>query len=120
MELIKVVNAKRTLEGLASQENIGAHLAYWMTRFVVQAQHEHDFYIAETKKLIEKYSEPKEDGGVYIPPEKAEEFNNAVDELGRTDVEAPKIKFALSELSRELKMSMKQMYQIIDFVDESK
>lgn len=120
MELIKVVNAKKVLESMADKEDIGAHLSYWMTRFVVKAQHEHDFYLSETRKLISKYAETDEDGSVRIPTDKIEEFNNAVEELGKTDVEAPNIKFALSEISSELKLSMKQMYSLLDFIDDNK
>ena len=120
MELMKIINAKQTLEGLAERSDMNAHLAYWMTKFVMKTQHEHDFYIAEMRKLIDKYSEPSDGQEVRIAPESVSEFNAAVDALAKTDVEAPDIKFSLSEISKELKLSMKQMYPLMDFIDENK
>lgn len=122
MELIKVINARKVLDSLSEREDIGAHLAYWMTKFVVKTQNEHEFYASEIRKLFEKYGTiAKEDGDTLrIPSEKVEEFNNAVEILSKTDVEEPNIRFSLSELSAELKLSMKQMYPLLDFIEEDK
>lgn len=120
MELIKVVDARMVLDGLSEKEDIGAHLAYWMTKFVVKTEGEHNFYASEMRKLFDKYAEKKDDGAMLIPNDKVAEFNAAVEALNKTDVEDPGIRFNLSELSSELKLSMKQMYPLLDFIDEDK
>ena len=118
MELIKVVDARMVLDGLSDKEGIGAHLAYWMTKFVVKTENEHNFYVLEMRKLFDKYANKKEDGAMLIPNDKVAEFNAAVEELNKTDVEDPGIRFSLSELSAELKLSMKQMRHLLLFIDD--
>lgn len=122
MELIKVVNARKVLESLSDQEGICAHLSYWMTKFVVKTASEHEFYVAEMRKLFDKYATKKEgdEDMLLIPNDKVSEFNTAVEALNKTDVEDPSIRFNLSELSAELKLSMRQMYPLLDFIDEGK
>lgn len=122
MELIKVVNARKVLDNLSDREDVGAHLSYWMTKFVVKTESEHEFYAAEMRKLFDKYATKKEgdEDTLLIPGDKVAEFNTAVDMLNKTDVEDPGIRFDLSELSTELKLSMKQMYPLLDFIDEDK
>lgn len=122
MELIKVVNTRKVLEGLFNKEDIGAHLSYWMTKFVVKTESDYEFYASEMRKLFDKYATKKEgeEDAIFIPTEKVAEFNAAVDALNKTDAEDPGIRFSLSELSAELKLSMKQMYPLLDFIDEEK
>ena len=120
MEIVKIVNARNVLESLSDKEDVGSHLSYWMTKFVVKTESEHMFYVSEMRKLFDKYADKKEDGAFVIPPEKIAEFNEAVVALNNTDVEDPGIRFNLSELSTELKLSMKQMYPLLDFIDEEK
>lgn len=120
MELIKVVNARKVLDSLSDREDVGAHLSYWMTKFVVKTESEHEFYAAEMRKLFDKFS-TKKDGDediIIIPNDKVAEFNAAVDVLNKTDVEDPGIRFDLSELASELKMSMRQMYSLLDFIND--
>lgn len=122
MELIKIVNTRKVLDSLSDREDVGAHLSYWMTKFVVKTESEHEFYAAEMRKLFDKYATKKEgdEDTLLIPGDKVAEFNAAVDVLNKTDVEDPGIRFDLSELSTELKLSMKQMYPLLDFIDEDK
>ena len=120
MELIKIINARGVLETFAEKEDIGAKLSYWMTKFIAKTDSEYKFYITEMRKIYEKYSESDEEGRIIIPAEKVEEFNNAVVEIENTEVESPEIKFNLSDLASELKLSMKQMYALLDFIDEEK
>lgn len=122
MELIKVVNARSVLSALSDKDNTGAHLAYWMAKFVVKTKGEHEFYTNEMHKLFEKFAIKNEDNEetLLIPNERIAEFNAAVEVLNKTDVEDPGIRFNLSELSAELKLSMKQMYPLLDFIDEEK
>lgn len=120
MELIKIVNARKVLDSFANREEVCAHLAYWMTKFVVKTGSEQTFYYNEMNKLLEKYAEKNEDDTLRIPNERISEFNQAMDELNQTDVEDPGIRFNLSEIATELRLSMKQMYPLLDFIDEDK
>ena len=72
------------------------------------------------RKLFDTYATRNDDDTILIPKERAAEFNAAVEALNETDVEDPGIRFSLSELSTELKLSMKQMYPLLDFIDEDK
>lgn len=122
MELIKIVNARKVLDSLSDKDEVGAHLSYWMTKFVVKTESEHEFYATEMHKLLKKYA-TKKDGDedtLLIPSDKIAEFNAAVETLNNTDVEDPGIRFNLSELSAGLKLSMKQMYPLLSFIDEEK
>lgn len=122
MKLIKVINARKVLDSLSDRDNVGAHLSYWMTKFVVKTENEHWFYASEMRKLFTKFATAN-DGDrdtLFIPADQVEEFNTAVETLNQTDVEDPGIRFNLSELSTELKLSMKQMYPLLDFIDEDK
>ena len=120
MELIKIVNARKTLNDLSDCETLGAHLSYWMTKFVVKTESEYDFYVSEMQQLFNKFASPKDGDkeAFIIPADKVADFNTAVETLNNTDVEDPGIRFKLSELSKELKLSMKQMYPLLDFIDE--
>lgn len=120
MELIKVISARRTLEELFENEDICAHLSYWMTKFVAKTEGEHAFYASEMNKLFDKYAtkDERDDGSVLISNENVAEFNTAVNELNKTDVEDPGIRFNLSELSAELRLPMKKMYTLLDFINE--
>lgn len=122
MELIKIVNARNVLDGLSDREDVSASLSYWMTKFVVKTEGDHNFYISEMRKLFDKYAIKKEEdeGTLLIPNDKVAEFNAAVEALNKTDAEDPGIRFNLSELSAELKLSMKQVYPLLDFIDEEK
>ena len=120
MELIKIVNARQTIDSLSDRENIGAHLSYWMTKFVAQTKNEHEFYAKEMQKLFDTYGVKSEDDRIVIPTERVAQFQDAVIALEHTDVATPSIRFNLSELASELKLSMKQMYPLLDFIDEDK
>lgn len=120
MELIKIINARNVLDSFANRESMGAHLSYWMTKFVVKTASEQEFYTTEMRKLVNKYADNQEGGTLLVSADKVPEFNAAIDTLNNTDVEDPGIRFSLSELSAELKLSMKQMYPLLDFIDEDK
>lgn len=125
MKLITVVNAKNVLEELSNRDDIGTSLAYYMTKFIIQAQEEYDFFVTKMQKIIAKYAETDADGnyvqdargGVVISAEMVDKFNREVQELQDTEVEAPKVRFTLSALA-STNMSMKQIYALMDFIDE--
>lgn len=120
MKLIQVVNAHDVVDGLADRDNIGAHLAYTMTKFVVATQTDADFYAKEMRKLFEKYGSKNDAGEIAIPPEQVEDFSKDVRKLQETKATDPGIRFSLSEMSQELKLSMKQIYPLMDFIKDDK
>lgn len=122
MELVKIINARNVINSLSTKEDVNAHLVYWMTKFIVKTEAEFEFYASEMRKLFGKFAIRNEgDKDTFIiPNDKVAEFNTAVEALNKTDVEDPGIRFNLSELSAELKLSMKQMYPLLDFIDEEK
>lgn len=120
MKLIQVVNAHDVIDGLAEKENIGVHLAYVMTKFIVATQADADFYTREMRKIFEKYGNKNDKGEITIPREKVEEFSKEAQILQETEATDPGIRFSLSEMSQELKLSMKQIYPLMDFIKDDK
>ena len=119
MKLIDVVNAYNSINGLSENNNIGAHLAYIMTKFVITTQPDFEFYIKELRKLFEKYGKKDDETDeIVILSENTDEFKKSVQDLQNVEVDDPKIYFSLSELSNELKLSMKQIYPLINFIKE--
>lgn len=118
MELIKVINARKTIESIADRDDISAHLAYWLTKFVVKSDHEDKFYTEELRKLAAKYADVQQDGSIHVKDEFKQQFEEELTKLNSTDVADPGIRFKLTELNKELKLSVKQMYTFIDFVEE--
>lgn len=117
MELYKIINARKTLDDLATQD-VDLHLSYWMTKFMVATQKEQDFYQSHLKGIIDKYAVAGENNSLKVAPENIDAFNAAVKELDSTDVDAPEIKFSLAEMSKNFKLSMKQIYPLMDFISE--
>lgn len=118
MKLSTIINARSVLEGFADKEDIGAHLSYWMTKFIVKTQGDQEFYTAEVRKIFSKHAETREDGTCIVPNEKVSDFQADVAKLGETEAEDPGIRFKLSELADNLKLSMKQMFPLLDFIEE--
>ena len=119
MKLITIVNANNVINGFADKEDIGAHLAYWFTKFVVKTQDEVTFFQTEVRKLFDKYGVKGEDGALSVPGENAAAFAQEADKLQNTEVQDPEIRFSLSEISAELRVSLKQMYPLLDFINEN-
>lgn len=118
MKLIKIINARQVLDSFADNNDISAHLSYWMTKFVVKTEADYNFYVSETQKIFKKYAE-ETDGKLVIPGDKVSDFKSELSVIEDTEAEDPGIRFNLSELSAELKLSMKQMYSLMDFIDEN-
>lgn len=101
------------------REDLGTNLVYWMSKFLSKTDSDYDFYTNEMRKIYDKYAQKSDDeNSIFVPREKVELFKKAVKELEETEAEDPKVRFKLSELSSGLKLSMKQMYPLLDFVDE--
>lgn len=118
MKLINIVNAYKVLDSLGDKD-INGRLSYWMTKYIAKTQTDYDFYASEIKRLYEKYGE-RENDVITIPADRIGEFNKDLDSLNNTDAEDPGIRFNLSDISAELSLSMKQMYPLLDFINEDK
>lgn len=120
MELIKIISVRQVFESVADKEDIQAHLSYWMAKFLMKTEGEYNFYVTEMRKLLDKFATKTEgdEGTSLVPFDKVAEFNNALEKLNNTDVEDPGIRFNLSEITKELKLSMRQMYSLLDFINE--
>ena len=123
MQLIKVINVRNILDGLADRDDIGTNLTYWMAKFMMATHGEYRFYVSEMQKIIDKYSHKEQVGGedtIRIPTEHLDDFQREVRSLEEMDVECPNIKFALSDIVDKVKLSMKQIYPLLDFIDEDR
>ena len=117
MKLIQIINARKVLDSFSDNENIGAHLSYWMTKFIAKTEADHNFYVDETRKIFAKYAE-EVDGKLVVSVDKVVAFREEAATIDDTEAEDPGIRFDLSELAAELKLSMKQMYPLLDFINE--
>lgn len=121
MKLKTIVTAHNAVENIAADKSIGIHLAYWLAKFVSVTQSDVDFYTEELKKIIKEFdAKVLEDGGIEVSTEHQADFLDRVNALHGTDAQDPGIRFSLSELSNELKVSLQQMYPLLDFIDENK
>ncbi len=120
MQLAKIINARNVILNFADRNDIEFHLTYLMSKFIAKTEKEYAFYINETNKLFKKYGEEQDENKIIIPDCNKIAFNEAIAKLESTDVEDPEIKFNLTELASELKLSMKQIYPLLDFIDEEK
>ena len=117
MTLIQIVTAHQAIDAL-SDRDMNGQLAYRMAKFLSKTRTDYDFYSSEARKLYDKYGEKQSDDTLLIPAERVSEFNSALETLNGTNAEDPNIRFPLSEISSELKLSMRQIYPLLDFVDE--
>ena len=118
MKLIKLIEAMNVIGNLDNNNDISSKLAYMLAKFTTQSRDEYKFYFDELEKILEKYGASFEDGNYKIPKENREAFEYAVSELQGTEVSEPAIKFPLSEITKDLKLSIKQMVALLDFIND--
>lgn len=118
MKLITVVKAYNALDAMADNEAISAKTSYWIAKFISKTQDDVRFYQKEVQKLFQKYGVKNDEGAFVIPASSMEEFSSEVEELEKTEAQDPGIRFKLSDLTGELKISPKNMYPLLDFIDE--
>ena len=120
MKLKKIIDARGAIAEFSNGEKISASICYWAMKFMVKTDSDAEFFNNKIKEIIDKYTVVNEDGKQFIPSDKSDIIEEEIEEIGNTEAEDPGIKFPLSELSKGLNLSMKQMYSLIDFVDDSK
>ena len=118
MKLIKIVSASNVIRNFVD-ESLDSQLAYKLMKFATSIEEEVGFFNTQMQKIVDKYAQTDDEGKKMIPPEKINEFNDETTKLQDTEVESPKIRFTISELS-PLKMTMRQMFVMSDFIDDSK
>ena len=129
MKITTLAAARNTLSTLKDL-NIAPHLAYQITKFLIKSQDEEEFYNNRLRALFDECAQKNEDGtfittddgqGIKLQLNLIEKFNKSYEELINTEIEAPDIKFALSEITKELtSISVNQMMTLMDFIDEDK
>ncbi len=105
MKLNKLLQIRKVLSEHAN-EPIPTLLAYKILKFMKATDTEGAFYDQKLKEIIEKYGAKDEqgnavysDGKVSIANESIVECQQAMDELGSTEVEIPNITFSIQELT---------------------
>jgi hypothetical protein len=106
------------LSDLSCDQKINAQTAYKIAKFLCNTERDYIFYFEEIDKLLDKYSDETSDGHIHIPADRIESFGSDVQELQNIDAEDPNIRFKISELPAELKISIKQIYPLLDFIEE--
>ena len=123
MKLKDLVKATRVFETLG-QEKISVSLAYKFMKIIKETKNDIDFYQTKGQEIVNKYALRDENGnirqnseGLFVDPEKADDFNKEFEELNNTDVNIPDIKFALEEL-QEFKITTADLLSIEDFLNK--
>jgi hypothetical protein len=126
--LNNLITVRNTLANFADTV-VSPRLAYQVAKFIKLTNEDEEFYNTRLRALFDTCAQRNEDGsfrltenqqGIMLEPEKIEEFNASIFELENVEVDAPDIKFALSDMTKELNMSAKQMMVLMDFIDEEK
>ena len=124
MNILNLISAARVFAQIG-QTKISSKLAYKIMRFCKSVAADEEFYNNKRNEIINEYAVRDEngaivqsdDGVVNIMQDKIPEANAALMELNGVEVEAPNIKFALSELE-ELKLSVADMFALDAFIEE--
>lgn len=124
MELNKLLEARRVLLSHVD-DKVSGTLAYKIIKFAKSSDNEEEFYLSKLNALIAEYSEKdgegnpvRVDGGnIKIKSDKIQECENAVSQLGETEVEVPSIMFTVDDLS-ELKLSAREAYALDGFIED--
>ena len=120
MRISQILLAREAINSIDRTAQLDVKLVYTLTKFLTKTQNDYNFYISCVQDILNEYSEIAEDGRLMIVPERIDDFNRKMRELENLEVEDPGIRFALSDLSNELKLSMKQIFPLLDFIDEDK
>ena len=120
MKLVSIVNAHNAIGKLNTNEDISSKLSYWLTKFYIKTEDDARFYSEKIQKILDEYGEKQDNGGYKIKDENLEEFQAKTKEIDDMDAEDPGVRIPLSEMTSELKLSMQQIYPLMDFIDESK
>lgn len=124
MNIITLLNAAQALNQI-NDTKISSRLAYKIMKFYKSVETEEEFYNKKRMEIVETYAQ-KDDNGqpvvdnngiIKIIEDKMVDANRAMIELNGTEVTAPDIRFALSELE-ELKLSVKDMFALDAFIEE--
>lgn len=123
MKLGSLIQAGRIINSQANKQ-VSAQLAYKMMKFMKAIKDEQEFYDSELNKIIEDCAQKGEDGKIsqtegriQISNGKMNECQTRMNSLNETEIEQPKIRFKLSELS-ELKLSMADCFSLDEFITE--
>ena len=123
MNILTLINASTTFCQY-KQVQISPHLAYKIMKFCKSVSTEEEFYNQKRHEIIDKYAVKDENGRTIVSEEGRVSFaedkidiaNKELKELNEVEVEAPDIKFSLSELE-ELKLSISDMFALDAFVE---
>ena len=124
MKIISLIQANDVLQQFGNVK-LSPRLAYKIMKFCKDSSSEYEFYDARRMQIINMYANKNENneviinnkGMVSIPHDKIDLANNELQSLNEVEVEAPNVKFKLSELD-ELKLSVADMYALDAFIEE--
>ena len=119
MTLLTIIKARNVIDGFAMRDGLSAHLAYWMAKFIAKTEDDNKFYAEGLRKITEKYHVTVGEDGMWKTDENVEDLEKEITELQDTEAQDPGIKFSLSEISDCLKVSLQEMYPLLDFIDEN-
>ena len=119
MKLITLVNAHNLIESFSENEDMGFGLTYLMAKFVAETQAATDSYNKDLRKVASKYGVEDEAGRFNIPESNAKACEKDLDKLQNSEVAAPAAKLPFSKMEAAPKMSMRQVYMLLDFIDEN-
>lgn len=101
-----------------SNERVEFSTAYKFAKFIKDTDMQCEFYNSKVQEILNEYAEKDDNGNMKIKAGvNSDEFSEKIKILSDTEVEAPKIKFELSDFS-DLKVSAKEMLALSEFIEE--
>lgn len=117
MKLGKIEEATKVIIRY-SNERISYATAYKFAKFIKDTDMQCEFYNSKIQEILKEYAEKDDNGNMKMKEGvNSDEFSDKIKILSDTDVEAPKIKFKLSDFS-DLKVSAKEMLALSEFIEE--
>ena len=120
MKIKNIVLAHNVCVALGDCDNVSPKLAYQIAKFIYATQSDVDFYNTELNKLMSKYGVRMDgDNALKIDDDASmEAFVKDLNELQAVEVSDPGIRLSLADMTRDIKLTPRQMYQLLDFVQD--
>lgn len=116
-KLIDIIKARDVIYDMMNQE-VGANLAYQFAKFIHETEYDAKYYSGSVSRIMNQYNVEMGADGSYVCRGDVEAFEGEIAGLGDTDADDPGVRISLSEMSKHLKVSMKQVYPLLNFIKE--
>ncbi len=95
MKLIELINARKALANIStSGMKMPFPIAYKISKFMSETQHDEDFYNEKVTDIFKEYGETDDEGKIVVPKEDRDKVEPLMKELTETEIEDCSIRFS--------------------------